>query len=182
MPGDKKIEKAEYAKHQLAEEKKKAEKEEKSRAEDKKGEATPPAEKVSKEKPRGIAKKGAAPKPEGKKDGKGAKPEAKKEGEGAKPEGKKKGKGAKPEEEEKKILKESVHTIPLRKAFDKPRKLRAKYAAREVKDYILKHTRKEPVVGPSVNEALWAKGITSPPRRIKVRIQEEKDRATAVIA
>ena len=85
-------------------------------------------------------------------------------------------------EEEKKIIKESVHTINLRKAFDCPRTSRVKYAAREVKNYIKKHTRKEPIVDPSVNEALWAKGIQNPPRRIKVKIQEEEKRATAVLA
>ncbi|MFC2174555.1 50S ribosomal protein L31e [archaeon] len=86
------------------------------------------------------------------------------------------------EKEEKKIIKESVHTINLRKAFEHPRTSRVKYAAREVKDYVKKHTRKEAVVDPSVNEALWAKGIQKPPRKIRVKIQEEENKATAVIA
>ena len=95
--------------------------------------------------------------------------------------GEKKGE-KKGEEEEKKIIKESLHTISLRKAFDHPRTSRAKYAAREVRDYIRKHTRKEPFLDPSVNEAIWEKGIQSPPRRLKVKIQEEEARATAVMA
>ena len=82
-------------------------------------------------------------------------------------------------EEEKKFLKESIHTIPLRKAFDHPRTNRAKYAAREIKRYIVKHTRKEPQLDPALNELLWKRGIQKPPRKVKVKIQEEEERATA---
>ena len=82
-------------------------------------------------------------------------------------------------EEEKKFLKESIHTIPLRKAFDHPRTSRAKYAAREIKRYIVKHTRKEPQLDPALNELLWKRGIEKPPRKVKVKIQEEEKRATA---
>jgi len=111
-----------------------------------------------------------------------AKEEAPKKGEATKEEPKKGKEKKGEEEEEKKIIKESVHTINLRKAYDCPRTSRAKYAVREIKRYIQKHTRKEPVIGTSVNEALWEKGIQSPPRRIRVKIQEEEERATAVLA
>jgi len=128
------------------------------------------------------AKKEAKPEPKPKKAEKPVeKPEPKKEAkpiaEEAEPKPKK---GEK--EEEKKFVRESVHTIGLRRAFDHPRTSRTKYAVREIKEYIVKHTRKEPFVDPSVNEALWAKGIQSPPRRIKVKIQEEEKKATAVLA
>ena len=48
----------------------------------------------------------------------------------------------KEEKEEKKFVKESIHTIPLKKAFDYPKTRRVKYAILEVKRYIQKHTRK----------------------------------------
>ena len=154
----------------MTEEKKKPAKEEeaKPKAETPKKEEKPvkkaepkkeaPKEEAKKDVPKEDAKKGEAQKGETKKD-------SKKED----------------EEEEKKIIKESVHTINLRKAYEHPRTSRIKYAAREIKDYIRKHTRKEPFVGPDVNEALWAKGIQSPPRKIRVKIQEEEKRATAVL-
>lgn len=83
---------------------------------------------------------------------------------------------------EKKFVRESVHTINLRNAFSKTRTARAFHAAQEIRSYIRKHTRKEPIIAPSVNELLWARGIQHPPRRIKVKIQEEEKRATAVLA
>ena len=92
-----------------------------------------------------------------------------------------KDKKAKPKDEKKPFLKESIHVIPLRNAFNHPKTKRAKYALREIKDYLRKHTRKEPVISDSVNKAIWAKGIQNPPRRIKVKIQEEEDRAIAVL-
>ncbi len=172
MAGDKKIEKAEYAKHQLTEEKKKAAKEEKPVAEEPKN-AVPAETKTLKETPKKEATSKQAEQTN--KDEKApAKTDDKKE------KGKDADKSA-PAKEEKKILKESVHTIPLRKAYDCPRTSRVKYAAREVKNYIRKHTRKEPVLDPSVNEALWSRGIQSPPRKIIVKIQEEETRATAVL-
>lgn len=130
---------------------------------------------VKKEKPKEEKKKTPEPKKEepGLKDAlkKGTKDALSKE----------KPKKGEEEKEEKKILKESVHTIPLRKAFDHPKTSRAKYAVREIKRYIRKHTRKEPFVDASVNEVIWARSIQKPPRKIKVKIQEEEKRATAVL-
>ncbi|MCK4327176.1 MAG: 60S ribosomal protein L31 [Candidatus Diapherotrites archaeon] len=148
-------------------EKKEEKKEKKAEEEKKKPKAEPKPAKEEKPKAGVSAPEAATPQ----------KPEAKKEE--AKPTGEKKEEADK---EEKKIVKESVHTISLRKAFDHPRTSRVRYAAREVRRYIKKHTRKEAFIDPSVNEALWNKGIQSPPRRIKVKIQEEEKRATAVLA
>ena len=84
-------------------------------------------------------------------------------------------------EKKKAFLKESIHIVPLRNAFKHPKTSRAKYALREIKDYIRKHTRKEPVIDDSVNKAIWAKGIQHPPRRIRIKLQEEEGRAIAVL-
>lgn len=85
-----------------------------------------------------------------------------------------------PKEEEKpKILKESVHTIGLRDAWEKPRTKRARAAINTIKAYVRKHTRKEPFVSTALNKIVWARGIQHPPRRVKVKILEEEKRATA---
>ena len=111
-----------------------------------KAEEKPKAEKKE-EKPKVEKKPTAEKKEEPKKEDKAEQPkEASKE--------EKKPSPAKDEKEERKILKESVHTIPLRKAFDHPRTKRAKYAAREVKRYVEKHTRKPATLDPKLNEAL----------------------------
>ncbi len=120
-----------------------------------------------------------AEKPQPKKGGTVAEPAKAKQPAG---EAKEKGGGKKKEKEAPKaFIKESIHTVPLRKAFAHPISKRANYALRELKVYIRKHTRKEPVISEPVNKAIWAKGIHNPPRSIKVKIQEEEDRAIAVL-
>ena len=98
-----------------------------------------------------------------------------------KKEDKKKDSKKEEKEEKPKFLKESVHIIPLRKAFDYPRTKRTKYAIREIKRYIVKHTRKEPVIDAPVNELIWERGIKNSPRKLKVKIQEEEKRAIATL-
>ncbi|MCD4740714.1 hypothetical protein K8R43_06030 [archaeon] len=80
-------------------------------------------------------------------------------------------------EEEKKILKESIHTVPLRKAFEKPQKKTRRAAINEIRSYLRKHTRKEPKIAESVNQTIWDKN--KPPRKIKIKIVEEEAIATA---
>ncbi len=89
------------------------------------------------------------------------------------------GKESPKEEEKPKILKESVHTIGLRDAWEKPRTRRARAAINVIKAYVRKHTRKEPFVSTALNMTVWARGIQNPPRRVKVKILEEEKRATA---
>lgn len=83
----------------------------------------------------------------------------------------------KPKKEEKKPLKESVHTVPLRKAFDKPQLKMRRAAVRELQKYLVKHTRKEPKVSEEVNRKIWEK--SKPPRKIKIKIVEDEKLATA---
>jgi RNA polymerase primary sigma factor len=90
----------------------------------------------------------------------------------------------KKETTKKKPVKETIHTIGLKKAFEAPEKKRGKAATKIIKNYIRKHTRKEPRVDPELNKSLWKRG-PKPPRKIKVRIVEEKtgdqETATAVL-
>ena len=151
--------------------------EKKDTKEEKKAPAKKPTVKApaKEEKPKAPVKKTAAePTKETKSKSEGKKDSTVKEDKSKAP---KKGE----EKEEKNIIKESLHTIPLRKAFDKPRTKRAQAAVAVIRAYISKHTRKEPAVDPKLNELLWNNGIENIPRRVKVKIQEEETKATATL-
>ena len=79
--------------------------------------------------------------------------------------------------EKKKPSKESIHVIPLRRAFDKPRTKMRKTAIAEIRKYIMKHTRKKPKISEEVSALIWKE--SKPPRKIKVRIIEEEETAIA---
>jgi len=73
---------------------------------------------------------------------------------------------------------ERVYTIPLRDAYRAPSTKRAKVAVRLVKEFVLRHVKADVVkISPALNEMLWARGISKPPHRVKVRVnvsQEEE--------
>jgi len=79
--------------------------------------------------------------------------------------------------EKKKPTKESVHVIPLRRAFEKPRTKMRNTAIKVIRDYIVKHTRKKPKISEEVSELIWKE--SKPPRKIKVKIVEEEETAIA---
>ena len=67
---------------------------------------------------------------------------------------------------------ERIYTIPLRNAALAPRTRRAKRAMSEVKIFMARHMKTEEDkvwVDNPVNEAIWARGIQKPPRRIRVK-------------
>ena len=84
-------------------------------------------------------------------------------------------------EEEEEIILERVYTIPLRKAWVKPRVKRAKGAVQIVKKFLLRHMKTEEVratevkIDPSLNELIWARGAKKPPRRVRVRAVMDRD-------
>ena len=134
----------------------------------------PAAKKVRRRKPGTVEEKPEAPKPEPEKpeEEKGAleeqlaeeKPEAAEE---EKPE------EEKPEEE---IVEERLYTIPLRITNWVPRWKRTPRAVRFVREYITRHMKPDNVlIMPEVNEALWARGLKKPPRRIRVRATKNAD-------
>ncbi|MFA5382956.1 MAG: 50S ribosomal protein L31e [Candidatus Micrarchaeia archaeon] len=77
---------------------------------------------------------------------------------------------------------ERIYTIPLRKAFDFPRTKRASKAITIVKNFLAKHmkvTVEHVSVSEAVNSAIWQRGIQKPPRRIKIKVTKEGDKAVA---
>ena len=65
---------------------------------------------------------------------------------------------------------ERVYTIPLRKAFKKPRTRRADAAIAIVRSFILKHMKSDDVkIGKELNEYIWHRGRKKIPRRVKIK-------------
>lgn len=74
------------------------------------------------------------------------------------------------EEFKEEIIDERIYTIPLSKARHGPRNKRAKKAVRFLREFMERHFKPESlVISQEVNEAIWARGIQKPPRKIKVR-------------
>lgn len=71
---------------------------------------------------------------------------------------------------------EKIFTIPLREAFDKERQKRARNASKIVRAFILRHMKSENIkIGKSINEAIWKRGISKPPRKVRIHVLKEED-------
>jgi large subunit ribosomal protein L31e len=72
-----------------------------------------------------------------------------------------------------KVVVERVYSVRLRQSMKKyPRWLRAKKAAKYLRNFLSKHMKTEPdkiKIDPSLNEKLWERGAEKLPTRIKVR-------------
>ncbi|MHA1670260.1 MAG: 50S ribosomal protein L31e [Promethearchaeota archaeon] len=74
------------------------------------------------------------------------------------------------EEIEEEIIDERIYIVPLAKARKGPRNKRANKAVRFLREFMERHFKPESlVISQEVNEAIWARGIQKPPRKIKIR-------------
>ncbi len=74
--------------------------------------------------------------------------------------------------------KESVYVIPLIKTKAVPTTERANRALKEVRAYVARHMKAEEDsiwIDPKLNEAIWARGITAPPSKVRVRAVRFED-------
>jgi large subunit ribosomal protein L31e len=80
-------------------------------------------------------------------------------------------------QEEIEVVEEKIYTISLRHAWVvTPRGKRAPRAVRDVRDFVSRHMKAEEVsMSNEVNNALWARGINKPPRKITVRAVKDKE-------
>ena len=75
---------------------------------------------------------------------------------------------------------EKIFTIPLRREWLRaPKYRRGKRAINSLKTYLKKHLKKEVRIGKYLNSEIWARGNENPPGKVKVRIEEDKDKLTA---
>ena len=76
------------------------------------------------------------------------------------------------------IVEERVYTVPLSKAWIRPRKKRAPRAIRMIREFIRRHMKVDDNsirITNEVNEKIWSKGIQKPPRRIRIKALKDKD-------
>ena len=95
-------------------------------------------------------------------------------------------------------LKDSLHTIILKETaqgnadiaiftnisdnnldLKVPIYKRSRKAITATKQFLLRHLKKEVNIGPYLNQYIWQQGNRHPPARVKVRIEEEKEKLTA---
>ena len=80
------------------------------------------------------------------------------------------------EEGEVQIVEERIYTVPLQDVIYKPKYMRAEKAIRILRKFVTRHMKPEVlIIDPKVNEAIWARGIKNPPRRIKIRATKDSE-------
>lgn len=71
---------------------------------------------------------------------------------------------------------ERVYTINLGKVWLSPNNQRAKRAINMIKEFSRHHMKTEQIkIDQELSEAVWARGIRSPPRKIRVRMSKTDD-------
>ncbi len=91
-------------------------------------------------------------------------------------------------EVEEEIVEERLYTIPLSRAWISPRRKRAPRAIRLIESFVERHMKlrgegleeedaeaRRLVISNEVNERVWSRGIEKPPRKIRVRVTEDKE-------
>jgi len=86
------------------------------------------------------------------------------------------------EEEEEEIIDERIYTVPLRKAYWTGSRLRrANRSVRILREFVERHMKPEELlIQPEVNEKIWTRGITKPPRRVRIRATKNADNLVRV--
>ena len=71
--------------------------------------------------------------------------------------------------------------MPLTRAWIVQKFRRAEKAVMVLKAFTERHMKpSEIVIDPSVNEAIWARGIKNPPRKIRVKMTKDSDGVVVV--
>ena len=74
-----------------------------------------------------------------------------------------------------------VYMVPLRRVFEAPRYRRSKVAVRLIREFTTRHMKADEVkIDAKVNELIWSRGITNPPRRIKLEMERDEDGVVSV--
>ncbi|MCX6657003.1 MAG: 50S ribosomal protein L31e [Candidatus Bathyarchaeota archaeon] len=71
---------------------------------------------------------------------------------------------------------ERIYTVPLKEAWQAQRYRRSERAVMVLKAFAVRHMKaKEVSVDTSVNEVIWARGIKSPPHKIRVKMTKDDE-------
>ncbi len=79
---------------------------------------------------------------------------------------------------------ERIYTVPLKEAWNAQKYRRSEKAVMVLKAFAVRHMKaKEVSVDTSVNEVIWARGIRSPPHKIRVKMtKDDEDKVTITMA
>ncbi len=82
----------------------------------------------------------------------------------------------KKEKEEMEIVEERIYNLPFRRVWTTPRWKRTPRAIRMLREYVRRHMKVENVViSNEVNEQIWSKGMSKPPRNLRIRAVKDKE-------
>jgi large subunit ribosomal protein L31e len=71
---------------------------------------------------------------------------------------------------------ERIYTVPLGKAWIAQKHRRAEKAIFVLKQFTERHMKPTNIIiDPGVNEAIWARGIKNPPRKIRVKMTKDNE-------
>ena len=71
---------------------------------------------------------------------------------------------------------ERIYTVPLKEAWNAQRYRRSEKAMMVLKAFAVRHMKAETVkVDGAVNESIWARGIKTPPTRIRVKMTKDAE-------
>ena len=71
---------------------------------------------------------------------------------------------------------ERIYTVPLTQAWITARHRRTKRAVRVLREFAERHMKSSEIkIDQGLNEKLWSRGITKPPRRITVMMERDED-------
>jgi large subunit ribosomal protein L31e len=74
-----------------------------------------------------------------------------------------------------------IYMVPLRRAFEAPKYRRTKVAVRIIREFTTRHMKATEVkIEKGVNEMIWSRGITNPPRRIRLEMERDEDGVVSV--
>ncbi len=83
---------------------------------------------------------------------------------------------AEEEEEELEIVEEKFYDLNLRRIWTAPREKRTPRAVRFLRAYVARRMKTDDVaISEEANSMLWARGISKPPRKIRVRAVKDKE-------
>src|SRR6266849_3619398 len=80
------------------------------------------------------------------------------------------------EEEEIEIVEEKFYDLNLRRIWTAPREKRTPRAVRYVRQYAANRMKTDNVsLSEETNSLLWSRGISKPPRKIRIRVVKDKE-------
>ncbi len=80
------------------------------------------------------------------------------------------------------LVEERLYVVPFRSIINVPLKRRAKKAVIKLRKFAARHMKSEYVsIHPKVNEQIWSRGISKPPRKIRVRIGKDAEGVVHVL-